>query len=198
MAGLMDIALHPRFADNRWTYISYHKPVGDGLGSNAVLRGTWNGTALTDVHDVFVSDDVDTEASRVAFGRDGMLFMTIGGPGTGPRVSLERPQKGSDYAGKLLRLRDDGSVPPDNPFVGKPGYKPAIYSMGHRNQLALAVNPYNGDLWAGKQGPNGGDEIHPGRPARPGWLALRPHRGRSGRAAANRANPLAHQSSSAS
>lgn len=160
MAGLMDIALHPRFADNKWIYISYHKPIGDNLASNAILRGSWDGSALTDVRDIFVSDDVDTEASRIVFGTDGMLYMTIGGPGTGPKVSLDRPQNPGDYAGKLLRLREDGSVPPDNPFVGKAGYKPAIYSMGHRNQLALAVNPYNGEIWAGEQGPNGGDEIN--------------------------------------
>jgi glucose/arabinose dehydrogenase len=173
MAGLMDIALHPRFADNKWIYISYHKPIGDNLASNAILRGSWDGSALTDVRDIFVSDDVDTEASRIVFGTDGMLYMTIGGPGTGPKVSLDRPQNPGDYAGKLLRLREDGSVPPDNPFVGKAGYKAAIYSMGHRNQLALAVNPYNGEIWAGEQGPNGGDEINIIRPGKNyGWPSV--------------------------
>src|SRR5262249_44356176 len=84
MAGLMDIALHPTFAQNHWIYISYHKPLAPGVAANSILRGTWDGNALTDVHDIFVSDDVDTEASRVAFGSDGMLYMGIGGPGTGP------------------------------------------------------------------------------------------------------------------
>ena len=169
MAGLMDIALHPRFAENRWVYISYHKPAGTDVGAdgretpvakNSILRGTWDGRALTEVRDVFVSDDVDTEVSRIAFGQDGLLYMTIGGPGTGPDISLDRPQHGNDYAGKILRMRDDGSVPPDNPFVGKAGYKPLIFSMGHRNQLGLAINPYNGEVWAGEQGPNGGDEVN--------------------------------------
>jgi glucose/arabinose dehydrogenase len=169
MAGLMDIALHPRFAENRWIYISYHKPAGTGVGvdgkesplaSNAILRGTWDGTRLTDVSDVFVADDVDTEVSRIAFGPDGMLYMTIGGPGTGPKESLDRPQHGNDYAGKILRMRDDGGLPPDNPFVGRSGFKPYIYSMGHRNQLGLAINPYTGEVWAGEQGPNGGDEVN--------------------------------------
>jgi glucose/arabinose dehydrogenase len=179
MAGLMDIALHPRFADNRWVYISYHKPAGMGVGvdgkefplaHNSILRGTWDGNALTNVKDVFVSDDVDTEVSRIAFGQDGMLYMTIGGPGTGPSASLDRPQHTSDYAGKVLRMRDDGSVPPDNPFVGKPGYKPYIFSMGHRNQLGLAINPYDGTVWEGEQGPNGGDELNIIRPGRNyGW-----------------------------
>jgi len=169
MAGLMDIALHPRFAENKWVYISYHKPAGTGAGwdgkpsplaSNSILRGTWDGTQLTGVKDIFVADDVDMEVSRLAFGQDGLLYMTIGGPGTGPHESLDRPQHGNDYAGKILRMRDDGSVPADNPFVGKAGYKPYIFSMGHRNQLGLAINPYNGQVWSGEQGPNGGDEVN--------------------------------------
>jgi aldose sugar dehydrogenase len=160
MAGLMDIALHPRFSENKRIYISYHKAVPDNLGSNAIMQGTWNGRSLTDVRDIFVSDDVDTEASRLAFGMDGMLYMGIGGPGTGPQVSLMRPQNPNDYAGKILRLRDDGSVPPDNPFVGKAGSKAAVYSMGHRVQLGLVVNPYNGELWESENGPNGGDEVN--------------------------------------
>jgi glucose/arabinose dehydrogenase len=159
MAGLMDIALHPRFTENKWVYISYHKPVGMGksadgkdfpLASNSILRGTWDGTQLTNVTDVFVADDVDMEMSRIAFGQDGMLYMTIGGPGTGPPESLNRPQHGNDYAGKILRMTDEGGVPADNPFVGRAGYKP----------LGLAVNPFNGQVWAGEQGPNGGDEVN--------------------------------------
>src|SRR5688572_23633433 len=168
MAGLMDIALHPRFAENKWVYISYHKPVGKApdvngresvLASNSIMRGTWDGKALTDVRDIFVADDVDMEMSRLAFAPDGTLFMTIGGPGTGPSASLDRPQHGNDYAGKILRMRDDGSVPPDNPFVGKAGYKPYIYSMGHRTQLGLTINPFTSEVWSAEQGPNGGDEI---------------------------------------
>jgi glucose/arabinose dehydrogenase len=159
-AGLMDVVLHPGFEKNRWVYFTYHKPIGNNLASNAVGRGTWDGKALTDVKEIFLSDDVDTEVSRIAFGRDGMLYMTIGGPGTGPAPSLNRPQNGSDYAGKLLRMRDDGSLPPDNPFAGKSGYKPYIYAMGFRNQLGLTINPYNGEIWAAEQGPNGGDEVN--------------------------------------
>jgi glucose/arabinose dehydrogenase len=169
MAGLMDIALHPRFAENKWVYLSYHKPVGMGksvdgkdfpLASNSILRATWDGNQLTNVKDIFVADDVDMEMSRIAFGQDGMLYMTIGGPGTGPPASLDRPQHGNDYAGKILRMTDEGSVPKDNPFVGKAGFKPLIYTMGHRTQLGLTINPYNGEVWAGEQGPNGGDEVN--------------------------------------
>jgi len=179
MAGLMDIALHPRFAENKWIYISYHKPVGMGksvdgkdfpLASNSILRGTWDGNQLTDVRDIFVADDVDMEMSRIAFGQDGMLYMTIGGPGTGPPESLNRPQHGNDYAGKILRMTDEGGVPKDNPFVGRAGFKPLIYTMGHRTQLGLAVNPFNGEVWAGEQGPNGGDEVNVLKPGKNyGW-----------------------------
>ena len=170
MAGLMDIALHPDFAQNKWIYISYHKPLAPGVAASSVLRGTWDGKALTDVRDVFVSDDVDTEASRIVFGKDGMLYMGIGGPGTGPHVSVDRAQHTNDLAGKVLRLKDDGSVPPDNPFVGKSGYKPAIFTIGHRVQLGLTLNPFTGEIWEHENGPNGGDELNVLKPGRNyGW-----------------------------
>jgi len=159
-AGLMDIILHPNYAQNRWVYFSYHKPIDNNLASNAVGRAVWDGKALTDVTEIFLSDDVDTEVSRLTFGRDGMLYMSIGGPGTGPPPSLDRPQHGNDYAGKLIRMRDDGSLPPDNPFVGRKDYKPYVYAMGFRNQLGLTMNPDNGQIWAAEQGPNGGDEVN--------------------------------------
>ena len=169
LGGLLDVVLHPRFAENKWVYISYHKPVGMGknaegkdfpIASNSILRGTWDGNQLTNVRDIFVADDVDMEMSRITFGQDGMLYMTIGGPGTGPSESLNRPQHGNDYAGKLLRMRDDGSLPQDNPFAGRKDYKPYIYAIGFRNQLGLTTNPYNGEIWAAEQGPNGGDEVN--------------------------------------
>jgi len=169
MAGLMDIALHPNFAQNKWIYISYHKPMGTAksvegrdapIASNSILRGTWDGKALTDVRDIFVADDIDMEASRITFGPDGLLYMGIGGPGTGSKISVDRAQGTNDLAGKILRMRDDGSVPPDNPFVEKTGYKPYIFSLGHRVQLGLAFNPYTNELWETENGPNGGDEMN--------------------------------------
>jgi glucose/arabinose dehydrogenase len=181
MAGLMDIALHPNFAQNHWVYISYHKPMGtaktiDGtnrdypVASNSIMRGTWNGKGLTDIRDIFVADDVDMEASRIAFGPDGMLYMGVGGPGTGSKISMDRAQGTNDLAGKILRMKDDGSVPPDNPFVGKVGYKPYIFSMGHRVELGLAFNPYTNELWETENGPNGGDEMNVIRAGRNyGW-----------------------------
>ena len=90
------------------------------------------------------------------FGRDGMLYMTTGSSG---QVVTEG-QDTTIHKGKVLRLRDDGSVPPDNPFVGKAGFKPEIYSYGHRNSLGLIVHPVTGALWNTENGPNGGDEIN--------------------------------------
>jgi glucose/arabinose dehydrogenase len=166
LQGLMDIALHPNFRENGWIYLTYHKPSGDG-GSTALARGTWNGTELVGVQELFDSEARDTEASRLAFGRDGMLYMTISAPGS---PDVKRAQAPNDYAGKTVRLRDDGGIPRDNPFVGHRKYKPAIYTLGHRNGHALAVNPETGELWATEQGPSGGDELNVLRPGRNyGW-----------------------------
>ena len=78
------------------------------------------------------------------FGRDGMIYMSISAPGA-PEV--RRSQDPGDYAGRVVRLRDDGSIPPDNPFIGRPGYLPAIFTLGHRNGHGLAVNPETGEVW---------------------------------------------------
>jgi len=164
LQGLMDVVLHPRFPENHWVYLAYHKPVGpsgeDGrqTGATTLARGTWDGSKLADVRDIFSSHTTGTEASRIAFGRDGMLYMSISGPGSGADVG--RAQDPNDYAGKIVRLRDDGTIPPDDPFVKRWGCKPAVYTMGHRNGHALAVNPETGEMWQTEQGPNGGDEIN--------------------------------------
>jgi len=101
-------------------------------------------------------------ASRLAFGRDGTLFMTTGAS----VANMMDAQEPSHHKGKVLRLRDDGTVPGDNPFVGRTGYQPEIYSLGHRNQIGLAIHPETGAVWSNENGPNGGDEINiilPGR-----------------------------------
>src|SRR5204862_2642758 len=150
MAGLMDIALHPNFARNKWVYISYHKPMGtaktiDGtnrdypIASNAILRGTWDGRGLTDIHDIFVADDIDMEASRIAFGPDGLLYMGIGGPGTGSKISMDPAQGTNDRAGKALRMKADTSVPPGNPCVGNVGRKRWSCSAGPPVGLGAAA-----------------------------------------------------------
>jgi glucose/arabinose dehydrogenase len=137
LQGLMDVALHPRFHENHSIYLTYHRPTPAG-GVITLARGRWNGAALDEVREIFDSVATETEASRIVFGADGMIYMSISAPGS-PEV--RGAQDPGDYSGKVVRLRDDGSVPPDNPFIGRPGYKPGVYTMGHRNGHGLAVNP---------------------------------------------------------
>ena len=170
LAGLMDLALHPRFNENKLVYFSYHKPdpnpapnaPANAPGVITLARGRWDGTALTDVKDLFVAIP-DTNASRIVFGKDGMLYMSIG---IADPPNAARAQDPNDLAGKVLRLKDDGTVPSDNPFVGRSGYRPEIFTMGHRNPLGLMVHPDTGAIWEDEDGPNGGDEVNillPGR-----------------------------------
>jgi glucose/arabinose dehydrogenase len=162
LQGLMDVVLHPRFDDNRWVYLSYHRAVGEDAGETVLARGRWDGGALVDVRDIFAPGMLGTEGSRIGFAADGKLHMTVSAPGTGPAVV--RSQDPQDYAGKTLRLNDDGSIPRDNPFVNDSRYLPAIYTLGHRNGHSMTLNPWTGELWATEQGPNGGDEINVLRP----------------------------------
>jgi glucose/arabinose dehydrogenase len=173
IGGLMDLALDPHFSDNKLIYLTYHKPAGDAgraagnsPGVITLARGRWTGSALTDVRDIF-SATATGNASRIIFGKDGMLYMTIG---IGDPPAAARAQDPNDLAGKVLRLRPDGTVPPDNPFVGRAGYRPEIYTMGHRNPLGLAVQPDTGAIWECENGPNGGDEINVLQPGKNyGW-----------------------------
>jgi glucose/arabinose dehydrogenase len=153
----MDVVLHPHFRENGWVYLAYHRPAGGDSGETVLARGSWNGTALINVQTIFESGATDTEASRIAFGRDGMLYMSISAPGS-PKV--HRSQDPNDYAGKTVRLRDDGSIPDDDPYFGHTGFKPGIFTMGHRNGHGLAVNPETGEVWETEQGPSGGDELN--------------------------------------
>jgi glucose/arabinose dehydrogenase len=165
LSGLFDVALHPSFESNRQVYLSYNKPIAERQNGLGVARGVWNGRALTDVRDIFVTTDTSS-VSRLAFGRDGKLYVTtFGNAGDGSAA-----QDPMSHAGKVLRLNDDGSVPGDNPFSGRSGYKPEIYTLGHRSTLALVVHPTTGELWEVEQGPNGGDEINVLKPgANYGW-----------------------------
>jgi glucose/arabinose dehydrogenase len=158
LQGLMDVVLHPQFATNRFVYLSYHRPAGEDAGETRLARGRWENDTLVDVRDIFTTGATGTEGSRIGFARDGMLHMTVSAGGVGPDVV--RSQDPKDYAGKTIRLRDDGSIPPDNPFVNDPRYLPAIYTVGHRNGHSMVLNPWTGELWATEQGPNGGDEIN--------------------------------------
>jgi glucose/arabinose dehydrogenase len=154
LGGLMDIALHPQFATNQFVYLTYAKPANEKQTVLALARGRWNGTALVDMKDIFVANDGTNGPARLTFARDGSLYMTTGG------VNTNVAQEGDKLAGKVLRLRDDGSVAPDNPFVGKAGYRPEVFSLGHRSSLGLAVHPGSGQVWQHENGPNGGDEIN--------------------------------------
>jgi glucose/arabinose dehydrogenase len=172
--GLMDVALHPQFAENRLVYLTYTKPVGNGMGAPALARGRLEGIALVDVRDLLVPDAYAGNSGlngRVVFGRDGKVYMSTGGRSQNDIANVA--QDPMSLRGKILRLNDDGSVPPDNPFVGRAGYRPEIYSLGHRNTLGLIVHPTTGMIWQHENGPNGGDEINiilPGRDY--GWPVL--------------------------
>jgi glucose/arabinose dehydrogenase len=147
--GYMDVVLHPRFAENRWIYLSYTKPLDERRRFVAVARGRWDGKAITEMRDIFVADQGG--ASRLAFAGDGTLYMSLTG---------DDPQNPNTLGGKVLRMRDDGSIPPDNPFVGKAGHRPEVYTLGHRGTLGLASHPATGQIWENENGPNGGDEIN--------------------------------------
>jgi glucose/arabinose dehydrogenase len=165
LGGLLEIALHPKFAENGFVYLTYTKVNDANLTTTALARGRFTGARLEDVRDIFVANSWSSSATnfggRVAFDRNGLLYLTIG-----ERQEQERAQKGDDHGGKVLRLRDDGSVPPDNPFVGKAGYAPEVFSLGHRSPQGLAMHPETGAIWENEHGPLGGDEVNiilPGR-----------------------------------
>jgi glucose/arabinose dehydrogenase len=148
--GLMDVVLHPRFAENRFVYLNYTKPLDAKRTTLAISRSVWDGKALTQTKDIFVATE-RTGTSRMVFGRDGLLYVATSGPDS---------QDLNTHGGKVLRLRDDGTVPPDNPFVGRANAKPEVYTLGHRNSLGLAMHPGTGEIWQNENGPNGGDEIN--------------------------------------
>ncbi len=181
--GLMDVALHPQFERNRLVYFTYTKPVGDGMGAPALARGRLEGHALLDVKDLLVPDAYAGNSGlngRVAFGPDGKVYFSTGGRSQDDIANVAQDFK--SLRGKVLRLNDDGSVPPDNPFVGREGYRPEIYTLGHRNTLGLISHPGTGQMWQHENGPNGGDEINillPGRDY--GWPQVSFGRDYSGR-----------------
>jgi glucose/arabinose dehydrogenase len=152
--GLMDVAIHPQFAENRLVYLTYSKPMGENRSTAALARGRLEGPALRDVQELFAAQPNASGTTRITFGKDGTLFMTIQG------AVGNRAQDPNDIAGKILRLRDDGTVPPDNPFVGRAGYRPEIFTLGHRSNVGIAVHPETGAVWTTENGPNGGDEIN--------------------------------------
>jgi glucose/arabinose dehydrogenase len=156
--GLLEVLPHPQFAKNQLLYLTYSKPCDKGA-TTALHRGKFDGRTLTEARDLFVADNCNTGnphfGSKLAWARDGLLYMTIG-----ERGDRDRAQNTNIHGGKVLRLKEDGTVPPDNPFANKPGYKPEIYSYGHRNPQGLAFHPDTGVLWETEHGPQGGDEVN--------------------------------------
>jgi glucose/arabinose dehydrogenase len=165
LGGLLEVALHPKFAENRLVYLTYTKANEKKQTTTALARGRFDGRALVEVRAIFVANNWSTSATnfggRIAFDPTGLLYLTVG-----ERQEQDRAQNPADHGGKVLRLRDDGTVPPDNPFVGRSGYQPEIFSLGHRSPQGLAVHPETGAIWENEHGPLGGDEVNvilPGR-----------------------------------
>jgi glucose/arabinose dehydrogenase len=166
--GLLEVLAHPRFSENRWIYLTYSK-TGERGNTTALARGRLDGNALADVRDIFIADAWSNGpihfGSKLAWSRDGFLFMTVG-----ERNERDRAQRLTDHAGKVLRLTEDGAPAPGNPFIGRSDAKPEIYSFGHRNLQGLAVHPDTGQLWETEHGPQGGDELNLIQPGKNyGW-----------------------------
>ena len=156
--GLLDVALHPRYAQNGLVYLSYAARGEGGIGTE-VARGRLTGHRLENVEVIFRQQPKGTTGrhfgSRLVFDREGYLYITLG-----ERGEQDRAQRPDDHAGSVIRLHDDGRVPKDNPFVGKAGWKPEKYTLGNRNMQGAALHPQTGLLWTHEHGPQGGDEIN--------------------------------------
>jgi glucose/arabinose dehydrogenase len=164
--GIHDVVAHPDFAGNRYVYYTYNadgEATADGQATFALTlaRAHYSDGALTDSEVLFQGEAVpNASGSRIAFAPGGTLFVTSGAPFGDEAQALD------NVYGKVLRLNDDGGIPDDNPFVGRPGVRPEIYTLGHRDQLGLTVHPATGAVLAVEHGPNGGDELNrilPGR-----------------------------------
>jgi glucose/arabinose dehydrogenase len=156
--GLLDIALHPKFAENRLIFLSY-AGAGEGGSGTEVARAHLVDDALVDLERILEVRPKSIGGrhfgSRLLFGRDGYLYVTVG-----ERASKDRAQDLGDLAGSILRITDDGGVPTDNPFVDRPGARPEIYAYGNRNPQGLAMHPETGQIWEAEHGPRGGDEVN--------------------------------------
>jgi glucose/arabinose dehydrogenase len=168
--GLLDVTLHPDFASNRLVFLSYSE-AGRGGTSTAMASGrlTSDGAALENVKILFSQRPKLRGGrhfgSRVVFAPDGNVFLT-----TGDRGARHNAQKLSGHIGKVIRLTPEGGIPADNPFIGKPGALPEIWSYGHRNIQGAAIHPETGKLWTIEHGPRGGDEINiPAAGVNHGW-----------------------------
>ena len=161
--GYMNVVLHPQFAQNKLVYLSYTKKLDAKRNAPAIIRGRFEGDRLVDVQQVFADDSI-RGALPFTLTSDGMLFVATAG------FSNDDAQNPASLGGKVLRLKDDGSIPQDNPFAGKAGTRAEIYTMGHRSVLGFAQHPLTHELWITEMGPNGGDELNVLKPGRNyGW-----------------------------
>ncbi|WP_242693396.1 PQQ-dependent sugar dehydrogenase [Sabulibacter ruber] len=161
--GLLDVELHPDFKKNNVVFLSYSavkKEGGQTLSTTAIMRAKLDGNNLTDQNVIFEAQPYARTrhhyGSRMEFGRDGYLYFTMGDRG-GTKVN---PQNLSVHAGKTHRIKEDGSIPADNPFVNKEGAMASIYTFGNRNAQGMALNPSTGEMWLHEHGPKGGDEVN--------------------------------------
>ncbi len=156
--GLLDVALHPKFAENGWVYLSYAARGEGGVGTE-VARGKLEGNRLTNLQVIFRQQPKlgggRHFGSRLVFDRKGYLYITLG-----DRGDDDRAQRLDQLVGKVVRLKDDGSIPDDNPFVNRTGARPEIFTLGNRNVQGAALHPETGLLWAHEHGPQGGDEVN--------------------------------------
>ncbi|MEP7115933.1 MAG: PQQ-dependent sugar dehydrogenase [Acidobacteriota bacterium] len=156
--GWQDVVLHPQFATNGLIYLTYNKAGASESASKSAValgRGRFDGTAVTGFEEIFAGEFKDgNSGSRVAFGTDGLIYMTTGATGG------DYAQQLTSVYGKVLRLKDDGTVPPDNPFVGRPGARAEVFALGFRDQLGITVHTASGAVLAADNGPNGGDEVN--------------------------------------
>src|SRR5262245_16617455 len=159
MTRMFDLVLHPRFAENKWIYFGYAKAVEQNRTAMVMARGRYDGDSLTNVQELYVSDPTLAGGSRMAFAPDGTVYMTISGA-AGRQQGGNDPRKLDTAYGKVIRLRDDGTAPPDNPFVGKAGARPEIFSLGHRDQFGIAPHPTTGQMFHVELGPYGGDKVN--------------------------------------
>lgn len=167
--GLLDIALDPEFSKNRLIYLSYAEPEGS-KASTAVARAELVNGRLEKLHVIFRQLPKTTGGthfgSRLAFAPDGNLFITLGDRGE----HVEEAQRLGNYFGKIIRIRPDGTIPSDNPFIKNTQAKPEIWSYGHRSVQGATIHPKTGELWIHEHGPKGGDEINIPQPGKNyGW-----------------------------
>ena len=174
--GMQEVAVHPNFAQNHYIYLSYSKGRNDNKeGTTALMRAKLEGDKLVDAKEIFEAKAWNEApghfGARITFDGQGHLFMSVGDRMAGlfprrpdgamdPNLEGHPAQNLGLHQGKILRLNDDGSVPQDNPFVGRAGALPEIWSYGHRNPQGLAYDPATGTLWENEHGPQGGDELN--------------------------------------